>query len=35
MISNILGLSAGLEIGKALGVKPGPGQANWVAASYP
>jgi len=35
MISNILALSAGLEISKALGVKPGSGQANWVAASYP
>jgi hypothetical protein len=34
MISNILGLSAGLEINKALGVKPGPGQENWVAASH-
>jgi len=35
MISNVIGLSAGLEIGKELGAKTGPGQANWIAASYP
>ncbi|RFU26450.1 hypothetical protein B7463_g9879, partial [Scytalidium lignicola] len=35
MISNIIGLAAGLEISKLLGVETGPGRANWVAASYP
>lgn len=37
MISNIVGLAAGLEISKMLGAKtaPGPGQANWIAAAYP
>jgi MFS family permease len=35
MISNIVGLAAGLEISKVLGVQTGPGQANWIAASYP
>ncbi|KAL1853145.1 hypothetical protein VTK73DRAFT_9075 [Phialemonium thermophilum] len=35
MISNMVGLAAGLEISKSLGVPVGPGQANWAAASYP
>lgn len=35
MISNIIGLAAGLEIGKQLGIETGPGKANWIAASYP
>ncbi|KAE9374123.1 major facilitator superfamily MFS-1 [Stipitochalara longipes BDJ] len=35
MISNIIGLSAGLEISKSLGVTTGLGQANWIAAAYP
>jgi hypothetical protein len=34
-ISNIVGQSAGLGISKELGVTPGPGKANWVAAAYP
>ncbi|KAI9740020.1 MAG: hypothetical protein M1818_004771 [Claussenomyces sp. TS43310] len=34
-ISNIIGIAAGLELAKSLGVKTGPGQANWIAASYP
>ncbi|KAH8811053.1 major facilitator superfamily [Xylogone sp. PMI_703] len=35
MISNMIGLAAGLEISKILGAPTGPGKANWVAASYP
>lgn len=35
MISNMVGLAAGLEISKALGASVGPGKANWAAASYP
>ncbi|KAL1882513.1 hypothetical protein Plec18167_002929 [Paecilomyces lecythidis] len=35
MISNMVGLAAGLEISKYLGVSVGPGNANWAAASYP
>ncbi|GAD97553.1 efflux pump antibiotic resistance protein, putative [Paecilomyces variotii No. 5] len=35
MISNMVGLAAGLEISKELGVSVGPGNANWAAASYP
>jgi hypothetical protein len=35
MISNIIGISAGFDISKELGVMTGPGKANWVAASYP
>ncbi|OAA53596.1 Major facilitator superfamily domain, general substrate transporter [Niveomyces insectorum RCEF 264] len=35
MVSNMVGLAAGLEISKALGVPVGPGKANWAAASYP
>ncbi|KAL6409921.1 putative efflux pump antibiotic resistance protein [Ilyonectria robusta] len=35
MISNMVGLAAGLEISKALGAAVGPGKANWAAASYP
>ncbi|KAJ8103370.1 MFS general substrate transporter [Lipomyces tetrasporus] len=35
MISNMVGLAAGLEFSKALGAVVGPGQANWTAASYP
>lgn len=35
MISNMVGLAAGLEISKDLGVSVGPGNANWAAASYP
>jgi hypothetical protein len=35
MISNMVGIAAGLEISKALQVPVGPGQANWAAASYP
>ncbi|KAL5339913.1 MFS general substrate transporter [Aspergillus crustosus] len=35
MISNMVGLAAGLEISKALGAPVGPGKANWAAASYP
>ncbi|KAJ9134112.1 Major facilitator superfamily [Pleurostoma richardsiae] len=35
MVSNMVGLAAGLEISKALGAPVGPGQANWAAASYP
>lgn len=35
MLSNMVGLAAGLEVSKELGVIVGPGQANWAAASYP
>jgi hypothetical protein len=35
MISNMVGLAAGLEISKALNYVVGPGKANWAAASYP
>ncbi|KAK9311626.1 major facilitator superfamily [Lipomyces starkeyi] len=35
MISNMVGLAAGLEFSKALGAVVGPGKANWTAASYP
>jgi hypothetical protein len=35
MISNMVGLAAGLEISKALNATVGPGKANWAAASYP
>ena len=35
MISNIVSIAGGLAIGNALGVTPGPGKANWIAASYP
>ncbi|KAI9740311.1 MAG: hypothetical protein M1834_004889 [Cirrosporium novae-zelandiae] len=35
MVSNIIGMAAGLEISELLGVETGPGKANWVAASYP
>ena len=35
MISNMVGIAAGLEISKALGVHVGPGDSNWAAASYP
>ncbi|KAF4171054.1 hypothetical protein CNMCM8927_003790 [Aspergillus lentulus] len=35
MISNMVGLAAGLEISKILGAAVGPGKANWAAASYP
>ncbi|KAH8812257.1 major facilitator superfamily domain-containing protein [Xylogone sp. PMI_703] len=35
MISNMVGLAAGLEISKLLGAETGPGKANWIAASYP
>ncbi|RFU28827.1 hypothetical protein B7463_g7511, partial [Scytalidium lignicola] len=34
MISNILSIAGGFVISKALGVDPGPGKANWTAASY-
>lgn len=35
MISNMVGLAAGLEISNSLGYATGPGKANWAAASYP
>ncbi|KAF9241890.1 hypothetical protein DTO006G1_1581 [Penicillium roqueforti] len=35
MISNMVGLAAGLEISRVLGAPVGPGKANWAAASYP
>ncbi|KAH8807659.1 major facilitator superfamily domain-containing protein [Xylogone sp. PMI_703] len=34
MISNILSIAGGFDISRALGVEPGPGKANWNAASY-
>ncbi|KAK9452800.1 major facilitator superfamily-domain-containing protein [Dipodascopsis uninucleata] len=35
MVSNMVGIAAGLEISSALGYAVGPGKANWIAASYP
>ncbi|KAF5011025.1 hypothetical protein FDECE_2832 [Fusarium decemcellulare] len=35
MISNMVGIGGGLELGRILGAGIGPSHSNWIAASYP
>ncbi|KAF4468292.1 Major facilitator superfamily domain general substrate transporter [Fusarium albosuccineum] len=35
MISNMVGIRGGLELGRILGAGIGPSHSNWIAASYP